>query len=474
MKAIKVGLITFGDHRADMWDKVFGALTMPRHARLVEELKKLPIELVANAEPARSAAQIDKQADHLKTAGVDVLVAHTPCWTSPNLVVRGVQRVGLPTILVSNVDPDTHGPVGVLAASGALKQIGYPCRVMRSEYSAAAYEKKLLPEIRGMAVPSRLRGLVMGLFGGRSIGIDTVQFDPMQWRKLFAVDAEHIDQLEIIRLADKQDPAKVRAMREKLEAMCGKVVYDGAGFTPAKFEYQLACYLATKQIIKDKGLDFIALKCMPELSDNYVPQCLTQAFLTDSYDVDEGEKEPIVVSCEADADAALTQQILKIISGGKPTFFADLSHFDNERKVIYLVNCGAQCCHYACRSQNPADNLKGLTLSRGIRPSGGAQVRFIGGAGPMLMARLYRVDGKYKMGIIPTEALGEDQWHLAELKRLRGENFSAVTFIKAEFDFENFFNEFGSNHISGVAGEYLAELLAACRALNIEPVVFSK
>lgn len=474
MNPAKIGLITFGDHRADMWKKVFGALTVPRHQRAVEELSKLPIELVSFPEAARTAQQIDAQADALRSAGAQVLIAHIPCWTSPNLVVRGVQRVGLPTILLGNEDPDTHGSVGVLAASGALKQIAYSCRVVRGSYDAEVYRRRLLPTAVGMSVAARLRGLVMGLFGGRSIGIDTVQFDPMQWRKLFGVDAEHIDQLEIIRLAEKIDPARKRAMREKLEKMCGKVVYDGDGFTPEKFEYQIACYLATKEIIKDKGLDFIAMKCMPELSDNYVPQCLTQAFLTDAFDPDEGEKEPVVMSCEADADAALTQQILKIVSGGKPTFFADLSHFDDKRKVVYLVNCGAQCCHYARRSANPAENLGCATLSRGIRPSGGAQVRFVAAAGPMLMARLYRVDGRYRMGIIPTESLGEDPWHLAELKRLRGENFSSVMFIKADFDFEQFFDEFGSNHISGVAGEHLEELLAACRVLGVEPVIFGK
>jgi L-fucose/D-arabinose isomerase len=55
-------------------------------------------------------------------------------------------------------------------------------------------------------------GKVFGLFGGRSLGIDTGTFDPMQWKKLFGVDTEHIDQLEIIRRADLVPEADTKKM----------------------------------------------------------------------------------------------------------------------------------------------------------------------------------------------------------------------------------------------------------------------
>ena len=62
----------------------------------------------------------------------------------------------------------------------------------------------------------------MGLFGGRSLGIDTGTFDPMQWRSQFGVDVTHIDQLEIVRRADlveasaggKNDGLGERAVRQ--------------------------------------------------------------------------------------------------------------------------------------------------------------------------------------------------------------------------------------------------------------------
>ena len=46
-------------------------------------------------------------------------------------------------------------------------------------------------------------------------------------------------------------------------------------------------------------------------------------------------------------------------------------------------------------------------------------------------------------------------------------------FVHADLDFEALINEFGSNHISGVAGNYVEELVHACKLLDIEPVVLA-
>jgi len=122
----KAGLMTFGDAREHEWNNLFRGLTEPRHKSIIEYFQNLPVELCYFEAVARTKDQIDTQIDELKALGVEALIVHLPCWTSPNLVVRGVQRMGLPTILVSNKHPGTHGTVGLLGAGGALDQIGYP------------------------------------------------------------------------------------------------------------------------------------------------------------------------------------------------------------------------------------------------------------------------------------------------------------------------------------------------------------
>jgi L-fucose/D-arabinose isomerase len=473
MNKPKIGIITFGDNREPEWNKVFKGMTVPRHELAVKMLKSLPIELVSSTEPARSRDEINNQVDMLKAAGIDVFIAHTPCWTSPNLVVHGVQRMEMFTVMLGNRDMSTHGCVGLFGASGALSQIGQNHKRIRMDYTESMYREKLLPILRAAAVKNRLKGSVMGHFGGRSIGIDTATFDPMGWRKQFGVDVEHIDQVEILRRAELVPQERVDRMREWIEKGAKEVLYNDDKFTKEKFDFQLACYIATKDICKDSSLDFTAIKCMPELSNSYVPQCMTATFLPDNFDGEEGEKEGIVMACEADADGALTQQILKIVSGGKPTLFADVSHIDDSEKIVYCVNCGALCAWYAGRNDDPEKNLNQITIKQSIRPGGAAISGFFASPGPIQLARLYRVDGKYRMAIIPADAVTPNEETVEKFVEGRGPHQLPTLFAKVNFSVDDFVDEYGSNHISGVAGNYTDELVEVCKMLDIEPVVFS-
>ncbi|MFW6361006.1 MAG: L-fucose/L-arabinose isomerase family protein [Spirochaetota bacterium] len=472
MNKPKVAIITFGDYRKNEWEKVFKNLTEPRHKKAIENLKKLPIEVLYREAVSRTREEITETVDELKGQGAEFFIAHTPCWTSPNLAVYGVQRMNLPTIVLGNRDSATHGNVGFFGTCGALSQIGYPHKRVRIDYDDANLGKRVLPYIRAAMVKARLKGSVFGYFGGRSIGIDTAQFDPMQWRKMFGVDAEHIDQLEIVRRAKEIEPARIKKTREWLEGSTKEVQYNDDKLTKDGFDFQIACYLATKDIIKDLNLEFTAVKCMTELSHHYAPQCMTAALLPSDYDAEEGQKDGIVMACEADADAALTQQILKIISDGKPTYFADVSHIDDARSTIYCVNCGAACAWYGARSKDPAENMKAITIKQSVRPGVGGITYFTAAPGPTQLARLYRKDGKYYMAIIPSEAVEPSQELIDEFVEARGPHQLPTLFAKVSFDLDSFVDEYGSNHISGVDGNYVDELVEVCKMLDIEPVVF--
>src|SRR5210317_1945771 len=94
----KVALMTFGDEREYMWDGYFGPLTQPRHEEARAYLESLPLELIAFDEVARSRDIIEQQLKDLKTAGVEALFAHTPCWCTPNLAAGAIQRLALPAV----------------------------------------------------------------------------------------------------------------------------------------------------------------------------------------------------------------------------------------------------------------------------------------------------------------------------------------------------------------------------------------
>lgn len=470
----KVGMITFSDPREHEFNVLYKEKTEAQMKAAAEYFSSLDMELYSSDAAARSAEEIDRQAKELKMQGAEVFIAFIPCWTWPNGVVRGVLKMGLPTVLVSNDDPSTHGTVGLLGAGGALNQIGYKhLRIQQNftEESPNLFETKMMPYIRAASCVENLKGKIFGYIGGRSLGIDTGSFDPMQWKKKFMIDTEHVDQEEIIRRAEAIEPERIEVMFNWLVNAVGAVKYDEK-LTQQKLKYQIACYLATKDIIEDRHLDFGAVKCMPDLTNFRIPQCISTALLNGGYDAD-GCFEPFAISCEADADGALSMEILKLVSGGKPTMFADVSHIGYKEKLIYLPNCGSMCTYYAGRSCDGCRNMKNIELRRANRPSGGAVTYTVPSAGDMTMARLCREDGRYQMFIIETEFVEPKKELLDAFVKARGVHQLPVAFMKADFDIESFIDRFNSNHISGVEGSYKKELTEVCRMLNIEPVVIN-
>lgn len=470
----RVGLITFGDERDDMWEKVFGPLTKPRHKELCDYLGTQDIELFSNDKVARSREQINSQVDDLRVADVDVLVAHTPCWTSPNLVLHGIQRLGKPVAILTSKSAATHGMVGFFGAGGALNQIGIDHLRVREDYGTESMTAKLLPYLRAASAVNKLKGEVFGFFGGRSLGIDTGSFDPMQWRSQFGVDVEHVDQLEIISRAEKivsDDRERADRMITWLEENTKSISWNDTVLNKDKLAFQAACYLATKDIIEEKNLGFVAIKCMPDLSTHYVPQCLSAALLPGPYDAD-GVKATVSMACEADGDGALTMEILKHATGGLPVLFGDMSHMDEEENVLYLPNCGAMSTWFAGRSNDAKENLKQVELRPSVRPGGASTVYFTAAPGTITLARLYRCSGQYHMAIIPGDAITLSQKKQDEFIKARGAHQLPTAFVKVTADLEEIVQKFGSNHVSGVAGDVEKELVHFCHMTGIEPVVF--
>ena len=469
----RVALMTFGDERDYMWDGYFGALTKPRHDEAMRYLGTLPIELIAFDEVARSKELVDSQVRELQSARAEALFVHLPCWATPNIVVRAVQAAGLPTVTMTSTSAATHGMVGLLGTAGALSQLGIEHIRVRDDFGSPVFEERLLPYFRAAAAKARLRGRVMGLFGGRSLGIDTGTFDPMQWRSQFGVDVDHIDQLEIVRRAELIDPERVDKTIEWMSEQFASIAFDDDKLTEEKLRFQVRCYLANKDINEEKRLDFISVKCMTELSDHYVPQCISAALMPGPYDA-EGDKQSCAMSCEADGDGALSMEILKEISGGRATLFADVSHMDADKGILYLPNCGGMCSWFAGRSTDASENLKHIELRPSVRPGGGAITYFTAAPGPVTLARLYRVAGRYRMAIIPGEAVDLDEADRASFIEARGKHQLPTAFVRVDADLNRFVDEFGSNHISGVAGDWVRELVALCDMLDIDVVVMDK
>lgn len=467
---IYLGLLTFSDSRSIAYEEML-PVNLAFQEKLAEALRATrEVEVIPGENVIQMPKQAQAEVERLEKLGVDGLLFHFAGWSFPHLATVAASHAQAPILLVASFNPKYPSLIGMIASGASLDQVGIRHGRVWGDVSSPAVVERILRFGRAARAFRRLRGQTCGLLGGRSMGMYVGTADPAQWQSLFGVDLEHIDQLEIVRRAEGIPSEKVEKALSWLKGNVGNILWDGKTLTEDKLRLQIRSYYATKDIIREKELDFVAVKCQPELSDHFVTQCLSQAFLNDPYDMD-GPKEPVVCACEADLDGALTMQILKLMTG-QPVLFYDLRHYDAENDVYVFSNCGSMATFYAGRSTVPEENLKRVTFYPQIAfyyPGGGAAVQYMAAPGRVTFARLARKNGKYWMAIFSGEFVEQPQEKLQEATLEWPQAFARLH-IPPEVLVENL----GSNHLHTVAGDYVDCLVEFSSMVGIEAKVLSR
>jgi len=463
----RLGLVTISDNREKAHSMLLETNLKFQNYVVNHVGEKGEIDLVVCDTIVHTAREAVEAAKFMNAADIDGLVMNFSVWVYPNLAVILARNVDKPLMMLSNLHPERAGLVGMMASAGSLDQMGRSnYRVWGDIQKPEVYEK-VLSFAKAAMVVNRLKGSVYGMFGGRSMGMYTGVAEQSTWMKKFGIDCEHIDEMELIRLAKLVDEERVEKAFQWLSENVYKIRYDGVGLTEDKLKFQIACYLATKDMVRDRELDFIGIKCQPEMGNHFVTQCLTQAFLNDPYDM-EGPKDMTVCSCENDMDGALTMQILHLLSD-LPALFFDFRHYDEENDVFVFSNCGSQSSWYAARSDDYKENLKKVQLwaqTPEFFEAGGATVRYMASEGELTCARLTRKDGKYRMVIFPAQVR-----EFPEEKMFETSPEWPAAYIKINVTPERLIDIYGSNHAHAIAGNWVGELVKICEMLDVEAIV---
>lgn len=458
---LKAGLLIFSETRARE-DVYLQRKPMQdrESARFMDSLRDDIEFFVPSCGEVRGKRDVRSAAEEFDSSGVSAVILLVPIFVSPALVAHAARIVNKPLILVGNAVRGTFSQLSVLAGGGAISQAGMRCKRIPGDVETPAVRSELLDYLRAVEVDRKLTGSTFGCIGGRSLGISTGVADAAQWERLFGVDIEHIDQYELVLRAEKAPREAVDLHKDWVVKHYGAVNYQEGRFDEPRLEKMIRSYLAARSIIDSYELDFVGVKCQPELSNGYVLQCLSVQMLNDPYDA-EGPKEPIVCSCEADNDGALTMQILKLISGGQPTALQDIFHLDDN--LMVAANCGSMASYFAALSSEPAANLAQVHLQpHGFGEAGGAATQFVAEEGEFTYARLYRNAGDYEMAVLrghtvrkPREALKDYSW------------YRPTSFVEISIDGDRFMREYGSNHIHCVRGDHVAGLVEFCGRKDI-------
>jgi L-fucose isomerase len=429
--------------------------TILRHAQVLQQVIRTdplltPVEASMLVNSSGAARRVAKE---LRAADVEATVFNIPVFAFPNYSLIAARVLELPVLLSSPLEGTLPGLGGILAAHGSMRQVGLKSRKLWGDpRENPDLQRSLSAFCRASGAIQRMKGSVYGLFGGRSIGMNTGSVDAAEWMERFGVDVEHVDQLEIIRRADSVPPEEVDRGYQWLVDRIGKVADHGKA-APEHVKRQISHYLAIQGIISEMGLDFVGIKCHYDLSEYYVTACVSAMLLNDPYDWN-GPKEPQVMACEADGDGALTMQLLKLISGC-PSLLFDVRSYDFGRNVYICCNCGAQPSWYAARSDHPDENLARVHLEPVISKYGGCGAHFpyVCKAGGITVARLSRVEGEYRLFAARGEFVDVAREKMTETCPAWPHGY--VTMDIAPQDFINVFN---TNHAHVVPGDHLETL----------------
>jgi L-fucose isomerase len=461
-----VGLLTISDGRPSVHQEITG-FSAEVEGRIAARLAEAGYEVIRGAEQIWTNELAVSEARRIADARPALTIINIPVWAFPHFTMRAARELTGPILLFSNIDPKYPGMVGMLAAAGALDQIGRTYGRAWGDIQDPAVWDRIEAHILAGSAVSRLRGSTFGRIGGRPMGMYTAVSNSDRWLAQFGVDVEEIDQWEIVRRVGEVDDASVSNARAWLEQNSAGVHYDGQLLTPELLERQIRSYYVMRSIIDEWNLDFCGIKGQPELTNNFATMDITEAFLNDPYDWD-GPKDPFICSTEADMDAALTMQILSSLSG-TPALFADMRHYHEDLGIWDLCNSGQHATWFAARSDDPLENLSKVHFypEDFYFPAGGASVHHLAAPGSFTFARLSRLDDRYRMQVM----LGDlEQFDTETNERLMRASTYVWPHAFARFaaDVEDVLGRYGSNHVHAVPGNQVPALREVCRLLDID------
>ena len=180
--------------------------------------------------------------------------------------------------------------------------------------------------------------------------------------KHFGVVREGFDGLRLAKMAETVPDSKALGAFDFLQrkGMAFKMGADPAtSLTSDMVLFQMKVYFALLELKRRFGLDFLGVQDQLDWIEHYPATDLTLGLLNNRLRPG-GDGETVVASTEADDGAALTMQILKLLSGGEPVGFNDLRYWNSEG-IYWLVNSGALAPFFAAGSH---DSLEGAWSER--------------------------------------------------------------------------------------------------------------
>ncbi len=442
--------------------------------------------------PEGPVASVAQGIQTIRKARGDRFLNFIAGWAYPDFSVTPMWLLDrdLPKLMLGSSIPDFPGNVGLLAAASGTEHVGIrTSRLFVEEFAkhdeyadaiAAFLDRGSWspPKIKPVEVPvaetvrlaarrakDQLKGMIYGAVGPRSMEMWN-KIPEADFLRILGVARLGFDGLRLLKMAQHIPEARAAAaldflVRNGMELRLGPD--PAANLTRDMVLFQMRVYLALLQLKGQFGLDFAGVQDQLDWIEHYPATDLTLGLLNNKLRP-EPDGNTFVCATEADDGAALTMQVLKLLSGGEPAGFNDLRYWDPRRGLYWFVNSGALAPYFA---EGSHETLRGSWSERQtymyFHEGGGTCSVVVRKPGIVTWARFSYRDRQLYLcaGRGVTDVPTVEQW------RERSGRCSPDWphwYLKLCGKVEWYIN---SNHPMTVFGDYLAELKALAGELGI-------
>ncbi|MCL5985610.1 MAG: hypothetical protein M1371_03490 [Actinobacteria bacterium] len=379
---------------------------------------------------------------------VDCLVLFFTTWMWMSHYTQALMKANLPMIIWTGNRLEGCQAVGLWGMHGTLDEIGMEHKLIYGMPDDEKTVNKAMSYIRAAMVKNVLRNSKFGQFGSRCMDMIPGLLNDAEWLSKFGIEAEHLDQYLLVIEAERFTNEEVKKTYEEVKKSVGKMP-DLDNLT----KRAIRLYLAQKKLIKKHQLDFLGVKCVFELSDNYCTPCLSQCMLLE---------EGIATACCGEPRGALTMYIMRILTDA-PMFQGDVEQVLVDKKILRMASCGSAPISLA----DDFKNVQFVTKPALEGDIGGVSIEISAKPGVITLARISKIKDRYVMHISKGEVFTDDP----EAKK--GTGFPTLPFaaIKLHGDPEKFIQNVRSQYMHFCYGDITSELLDVCKLLDIDPIV---
>lgn len=432
--------------------------------RVVNAAKDIP-KLGSNIVSICTPGEVAKAVDVMKAEHTECVIIGAWHWTEPMLGVQIAREMNKPLLLYAEDDPAWAAPCFIGATGASLWQVAPNSHSLTHE-RIVGDKDTVVRWVRGVGSLEKLKKSTFVLWGGSyALRMEYLNDDFSRLKSFLVDDILVEDQYLLIRAAENVSGERLDDFIGWLESNGTKFRFDGQMLTPEVLRKQAALYLGARDRLnelKDFNISGASVKCFSELSDIYgIDPCFLPAFMPFPED-SEGKREIIPMVCEGDIKMLITNRLLQNIVPGVPAQWGDVSYVGRDYFVI--SNCGASSIYYAGLSGDPKKSLPKVIIAPNCEGCAGGAVGYKCPPGPVTLARLIKVAGKYIMQLGLAEAIeitGE----------IEGRFFYGKTWphtaVRLNVGQQLLIKVMGSNHMGAIPGDKIREVIYACREAGI-------